>query len=93
MSINAIVSAIYRKEDGSGKLHLKKYNDDPAGQPQLKFDSSPKDLHALYGRHVWGGDSNLLIGETVIANRIGYQEIEFTLESLSGVEGGVVFGR
>lgn len=37
--------------------------------------ADPKRLEALIGECVWGGDSELLIGDTKFADRIGYTRL------------------
>jgi hypothetical protein len=83
MSIDAQVAAVTLYEDGSGALRLV---DRPApeggtpgiaGQAVLRFDRAPAGLKSLAGRQVWGGDSDLMLGERRIARRVGYTRLEF----------------
>ena len=86
MSISGIVETVYHNEDGSGRLKLKPAKrGEPVGQPCLYFDSAPHDVTALNGRHIWGGASTILYGQTEIARREGYTKIRFTVESVSKV--------
>lgn len=87
MSIDAIVETVYHNEDGSGSLKLKARDtkSGPAGQNRLYFDKAPHDVTALNGREIWGGAGEIMVGETKIANRIGYTQIEFVIDSFAGV--------
>jgi hypothetical protein len=74
MSINATVSMVRTFEDDSGYLEL----DGPErGQPRLHFDSAPHEVTALNGLQVWGNASCLLLGDKVIAERVGYAQVVF----------------
>jgi hypothetical protein len=88
MSIDARISKVYIKEDGSGYL---KFIDRPksnsaydgiAGQSQLHFDSSPENVKNLEGKDIWGGSSEIMLGEKKIAERIGYTRIKFIVDKL-----------
>lgn len=85
MSIGGIVT-VHHYEDGSGKLKLTPAKSgEPTGQPALCFDSAPHDVTALNGRLIWGGDSMVMHGETLIARREGYTKIRFVVDSVSDV--------
>jgi hypothetical protein len=82
MAIDASVSYVELHEDGSGVLHLCDRIDDGrakglSGQPRLHFDDAPFEVTALNGLHVWGGATQLMLGDTAIATRIGYTKISF----------------
>lgn len=83
MSIDARVRTVLCNEDGSGKLLL---TDRPArdggtpgiaGQASLAFDGVPHEVTALNGLDVWGGASDLMLGEWRVAWREGYGKITF----------------
>lgn len=83
MSIDARVESVHINEDGSGELRL---IDRPArpggnpgckGQPSLSFESAPEEVTALNGLDVWGGADCLVLGDVVIADRVGYSRIRF----------------
>ena len=83
MAINAIVESVHHNEDGSGCLNL---SGEERGQNRLYFDKAPEDVTCLNGRQIWGGADSILVGETKIANRIGYTQIEFVIDSFKGVK-------
>jgi hypothetical protein len=83
MSIDARVQTVHFNEDGSGWLDLIDRPASPggvpgiAGQTRLRFDASPHDVTALNGRDIWGGSSEIMLGDVKIAERIGYTRIRF----------------
>ncbi len=78
MSIGGIVETVHINEDGSGRLKLKPAKKgEPTGQSELHFRSAPEEVTGLNGRLIWGGDSSIMYGQSKIAKRIGYTEIEF----------------
>lgn len=80
MSIDASVAYVECKEDGSGTLHLVSRDGSDrniAGQPRLYFASAPYEVTALNGLNVWGGGTQLMLGEHQIARRDGYTRIVF----------------
>jgi hypothetical protein len=92
MSIDARISSVEIKPDGSGKLVLIDRpstipGDNPgiAGQSSLTFDRAPGDVTAIVGCDIWGNESQIMIGEQTIARRIGYGGIEF-VGGFSGVD-------
>ena len=79
MSIDANVAYVETKEDGSGILHLcDRIPNGSRGQSRLYFETAPFEVTALNGLPVWGGDSQLMLGEIKIADRVGYTRISFT---------------
>jgi hypothetical protein len=79
MSIDANVAYVSLNEDGSGTLHLcDRVPEGSRGQSRLHFDTAPYEVTALNGLPAWGGDSQILLGEIKIADRIGYTRISFT---------------
>jgi hypothetical protein len=83
VSIDARVGHVTVCEDGSGVLNL---IDRPAmpgdtpgisGQSALFFNFSPEEVTALNGRDIWGGSSQVMLGELKIADRVGYTSIAF----------------
>ena len=87
MSIDAIVDYVEHFEDGSGVLHLVPADSKraPAGQEALSYDNGPHDVTALNGRHIWGGSSEIMVGEKKIAKRVGYTKIQFVIDNFNGV--------
>jgi len=84
MSIDAAIDFVEVNEDGSGVLHLidrpamrKGECDGISGQPRLRFASAPYEVTALNGTTIWGGSSDIMLGDKEIAKRIGYTRIEF----------------
>lgn len=73
MSIDA-KCFVYFDENGGGRLELL---GDERGQRRLRFDKAPEEVSALNGRHVWGGSSEIMLGNRKIATRVGYTKIEF----------------
>jgi len=83
MSIDANVAYVELKEDGSGTLHLcDRIPNGSRGQSRLHFDAAPYEVTALNGLPIWGGDSSIMLCETVIAKRDGYTRISFTEREL-----------
>lgn len=83
MSIDAVVKTVIVNEDGSGRLELidrpaRRGDDDGiVGQPTLYFERAPEGVTALNWLPVWGGSSDLMLGERRIAHREGYTRIRF----------------
>ncbi len=80
MSINAIVTDVAVRGNGSGYLVLR---GDERGQGKLFFETSPSDVKMLTNIQIWGGADSILVGEMEIAKRISYTRIQFTVEALS----------
>ena len=79
MAIDANVSYVECKEDGSGILHLcDRVPNGSRGQSRLYFDAAPHEVTALNGLSIWGGASEIMLGERQIATRILYTRISFT---------------
>ncbi len=79
MSIDANVAYVELKEDGSGTLHLcDRVPNGSRGQSRLYFSTAPYEVTALNGLEIWGGDSDIMLGEQEIAKRDGYTRISFT---------------
>jgi hypothetical protein len=83
MSIDARVQKVLFNSDGSGRLEL---IDRPArrgqtpgerGQAALRFQQSFASVAELEGCNIWGNDSLIMLGDTMIARRKTYTEIEF----------------
>jgi hypothetical protein len=83
MSIDALVQKVEVDEDGGGRLILVDRPARPggvpgiAGQPVLFFHKSPAGVYRLEGKLVWGGDSELLLGDRPIAVRRGVARVMF----------------
>lgn len=78
MSIDANVAYVELREDGSGTLHLcDRVPEGSRGQSRLHFDTAPYEVTALNGLPIWGGASQIMLGEREIAKREGYTRISF----------------
>ncbi len=79
MSIDANVAFVECKEDGSGTLHLcDRVPNGLRGQSRLSFDAAPYEVTALNGLPIWGGSSQIMLGDKEIAKRLGYTRISFS---------------
>jgi hypothetical protein len=79
MSIDANVAYVELKEDGSGVLHLcDRVPEGSRGQSRLSFASAPYEVTALNGLSIWGGASQIMLGDHEIAKREGYTRISFS---------------
>lgn len=78
MAIDANVAYVELHEDGSGAIHLcDRLPEGSRGQDRLRFDSAPYEVTALNGLSIWGGASEVMLGERKIATRQGYTRISF----------------
>lgn len=78
MAIDANVAYVHLNEDGSGTLHLcDRVPEGSRGQSRLHFDAAPYEVTALNGLSIWGGASQVMLGDHEIANRVGYTRIAF----------------
>jgi hypothetical protein len=78
MAIDAFVAFVETREDGSGTLHLcDRIPEGSRGQSRLSFVTAPHEVTALNGLEVWGGSTQIMLGDTRIADRIGYTHISF----------------
>lgn len=79
MSIDANVAYVECHEDGSGTLHLcDRIPEGSRGQSRLHFETAPYEVTALNGLSIWGGASQIMLGDKQIATREGYTKISFT---------------
>lgn len=79
MAIDANVAYVELKEDGSGTLHLcDRVPNGSRGQSRLHFDTAPYEVTALNGLPIWGGSSQIMLGDIEIAKRDGYTRISFS---------------
>ncbi len=79
MAIDANVAFVELKEDGSGTLHLcDRIPNGSRGQSRLHFETAPYEVTALNGLPIWGGDRQIMLGDTEIAKREGYTKISFS---------------
>ncbi len=78
MSIDANVAFVELKEDGSGTLHLcDRVPNGSRGQSRLHFSTAPHEVTALNGLQIWGGASEIMLGDKEIARRELYTRISF----------------
>lgn len=81
MSISARIRSVVGNRDGTATMYLDPWDKGGvAGQPQLTIVNPPStDIRtlskALEGQTIWGGDSDIMVGETRFAERIGYTRI------------------
>jgi hypothetical protein len=79
MAIDAYVAYVETKEDGSGTLHVcDRIPNGSRGQSRLHFDTAPYEVTALNGLPIWGGASQIMLGDIEIAKREGYTRISFS---------------
>lgn len=79
MAIDANVAYVELHENGSGVLHLcDRIPNGSRGQSRLYFDTAPYEVTALNGLAIWGGASEIMLGQQEIARRDGYTKISFT---------------
>lgn len=78
MSIDANVAYVELNENGSGTLHLcDRVPEGSRGQSRLHFSTAPHEVTALNGLEIWGGASQIMLGDRQIATRRGYTQISF----------------
>lgn len=61
-------------------IHAGKFGTAPEGsrgQSRLSFDTAPYEVTALNGLEIWGGVSQIMLGDRQIAARDGYTRISF----------------
>lgn len=78
VAIDANVAYVHLNEDGSGTLHLcDRVPEGSRGQSRLHFATAPYEVTALNGLSIWGGASQIMLGDHEIARRDGYTRISF----------------
>ena len=80
MSIDASVAFVeVEEEGGSGLIHLcdRDGGNGIRGQSRLRFEEAPYEITALNGLNIWGGASQIMLGDRKIATRDGYTRIQF----------------
>lgn len=78
MAIDALVAYVEHNEDGSGTLHLcDRIPNGSRGQSRLHFADAPHEVTSLNGLALWGGDRQIMLGDTEIARRDNYTRITF----------------
>lgn len=86
MAIDAHIWRVDVEQDGSGTLHLEPREADamgpasPPGQTRLRFLASPRKVHSLQGKNIWGGTGDIHLGTRKIADRAGYEMLVFVDE-------------
>ena len=81
MAIDANVAYVEVREDNSGTLHLcDRLPEGSRGQDRLHFDKAPYTVTSLNGLSIWGGATQLMLGDRQIATRIGYGRIAFVAD-------------
>lgn len=78
MSIDAVIIGASELNSGEIVLNLDARRNDAPGQSRMTVVDSPPlaDLAVIFGCEMWGNSSLLLIGDTVIADRIGYTSLK-----------------
>lgn len=98
MSIDAHVQNVVINPDGSGRLELidrpAKRGQTPGkrGQAALRFKKSFPEVAELEGLNILGNDGVIMLGDTTIASRKNYTDIQFIprqsfLEALEAFKG------
>lgn len=74
MSIDAIVVDVQTQTDGTCEFILKAADirRAPAGQRRITIVNPKPCMEYFIGEHIWGGASELMIGQVKFADRIGY---------------------
>lgn len=77
MAIDATVVGVSYLPDGTARLALEPADKmrAPAGQETIVVVNPRPGLEGIIGSTVWGGSSELMLGQTKIADRIGYGRI------------------
>lgn len=82
MSIDAFVEHVSINEDGTGYLSLiDRAGGGVAGQHRLSFEKAPYTVTSLNWCNVWGGGSQLMLGDKCIARREGYTRVVFVSDA------------
>jgi len=75
MSLSAEITGTKANVDGTVTLYLSPWKEDTPGQPLLIVQNPPKDImtfmKAVIGLQIWGGQGQVMVGETVWATRLG----------------------
>ena len=78
MSIDATIVGVTYLPGGDARLTLEQPGRSRvAGQQAFIVVDAPPGLEHIIGEHVWGGCSSLMIGETEVAQRIGYTRLRW----------------
>lgn len=86
MSIDAVVTGIAFKDDGTARLTLEQPDRSRcAGQDVLTVVNATPYLQVLMDQPVWGGADTLMHGETRIGRRVGYTRVEIDYDALFGI--------
>jgi len=72
MSLDAVIADVYYQDDGTAVLKLA---GPVAGPRQLLVLSPPRFLEAAIGTAIWGDHNDILVGQTVWAERVGHGAI------------------
>lgn len=83
MSIDARICGVRIKPDCVRLILEPRESGGCAGQTIMVIENPPSDprrLEVLIGECVWGGDSELLIGDTKFADRVGYTRLRLLVK-------------
>ncbi len=87
MAINAIIESADEENDGTVRLSLKSAGEDACGQTFLYVINPPENIEAFVkaveGVQIWGGSSEILIGQKKWASRIGYTSLKLLCKPLA----------
>ena len=84
MAINARIEGTSVMPDGTVRLTLGPWDDDPPGQQVLYVlnpPDPPEQMESVIGTHIWGGSGFIMIGEKEWAKREGYLDIRLNEEA------------
>lgn len=71
MAIDATIIAVV-----GNRLDLVPRGSNPSGQLELTVINPDANLSDLEGKQIWGGESDIMLGDKKIATRHGYTKIE-----------------
>jgi len=79
MAIVATIEGAKLNDDGTVRLNLGPLDGEGPGQDFLTVLNPPADVRvfmdAIIGQKVWGGSSEIMVGQTKWADRVAYTEI------------------
>ena len=74
MSIDARINDVRYLPDGTAELVLAAADERraPAGQPSIIIENPKPGMDALVGYNIWGGAGEIMLGDKMLAKRVGY---------------------
>lgn len=71
MSIDARIDRVTYEADGTAKLHLvDRDKHSSRGVKALTVLNPAPGMEMLVGENIWGGDSQIMLGDTLVADRV-----------------------